>query len=154
MPGFDDFWRAHPANKGIEYPCGDGSPEGRHFDHQCCISMGVAITDAGVPLTSYKGVCCWYGHGRTHPLQAEQLKYWLNSSHAYFCGTADIAQRARSLPLSAYAYYGRTGIVLFRNFWGPGSQGDHIDLWNGATMTHGEEEYFVRSQEVWFWDIA
>ncbi|HVK54554.1 MAG TPA: T6SS effector amidase Tae4 family protein [Burkholderiales bacterium] len=28
-----------------------------------------------------------------------------------------------------------TGIIFFQNYWGPGNQGDHIDLWNGARLT-------------------
>ncbi|WP_074687063.1 T6SS effector amidase Tae4 family protein [Paracidovorax citrulli] len=31
--------------------------------------------------------------------------------------------------------HGRTGILFFRNYWGPGRQGDHIDLWNGSRVT-------------------
>ena len=39
------------------------------------------------------------------------------------------------------------------NFWGPGNQGDHIDLWNGSSQAYGTDEYFYRAQEVWFWDM-
>ena len=47
-----------------------------------------------------------------------------------------------------------TGIVACRNFWGQGNQGDHIDVWDGAQMAHGDPSYMDRSEEVVFWTIA
>ena len=48
----------------------------------------------------------------------------------------------------------KTGIVFFRNSWGRGNQGDHIDLWDGSRVRKGGLDYFERSQEVWFWPIS
>lgn len=67
---------------------------------------------------------------------------------------------------------GKTGIVLFQNYWGPGSQGDHIDLWNCSRLTdwftwvriharigsvgvHSITPLtdFEKSQSVWFWAL-
>jgi hypothetical protein len=68
-------------------------------------------------------------------------------------GKVEESKRTANGVPSAGRYSGRTGIVFFRNFWGPGSQGDHIDLWNGNRMTHGEVTYFRRAQSVWFWPV-
>ena len=45
------------------------------------------------------------------------------------------------------------GIVAFRNFHGQNNQGDHIDLWNGTAMAHGNNDYFERSEEIWYWAL-
>jgi hypothetical protein len=82
------------------------------------------------------------------------MKLWLNEV-ADFVGQAEIARRGKhGSKVSLQPYRGRQAIVMFRNFWGPGNQGDHIDLWDGVRMTHGDPGYFSRSQEVWFWDLS
>jgi hypothetical protein len=81
------------------------------------------------------------------------MKLWLNSPSVTFVDVAEIAKRPRHGSLSFHAYLGRTGIVMLRNFWGPHHQGDHIDLWNGEELAHGELNYFSRSEEVWFWEL-
>jgi hypothetical protein len=43
---------------------------------------------------------------------------------------------------------------MWRNFWGTGNQGDHIDLWNGEEIAHGTLDFFIRSEEVWFWALG
>lgn len=51
-------------------------------------------------------------------------------------------------------FLGRHGLMFCRNFWGPGNQGDHIDLWNRDHLKSGDSSYIIRSEEVWFWEIA
>lgn len=55
--------------------------------------------------------------------------------------------------VTAADYMGRTGLVFFRNFWGEGNQGDHIDLWDGDELRAGAPDYFERSEQVWFWPL-
>jgi Type VI secretion system (T6SS), amidase effector protein 4 len=149
MITFDVLWDNHPwLRDGIERPCSGG------FDNQCAIRLGVTLTRAGVSLASYRGASCWFGHGRQHPLRAEELKLWLNGPGADFAGTAKIARRSTRGPVAHHSYLGRTGIMLWRNFWGRGNQGDHIDLWNGEQIAHGTLDFFTRSEEVWFWEMA
>src|SRR5690349_2878780 len=50
-------------------------------------------------------------------------------------------------------FLGRRGLIFCRNFWGPGNQGDHIDLWNKGHMKTGYPSYIARSEETWFWEI-
>jgi hypothetical protein len=125
-----------------------------NFDNQCVIRMGVAMTGAGLSLASYRGAFCWHGHGRKHPLRVEQFKLWLDSSDATFTPATEKYKRDRRGRQSSYhSFLGRTGIVVFRNFWGANNTGDHVDLWDGTDVAHGDRDYFERSQEIWFWPI-
>jgi hypothetical protein len=153
MLDFASLWQNHPANGDppeLE-PCKDS--EGvSHFENQCAIRMSVCLVRSGVRLDSFRGAFCWFGHHREHALRAEEVAAWLDSPLADFVPSADIAKSSAG-PISSSLYAGRRGIVLFRNFWGTGQQGDHIDLWDGEKMSHGNGDYFERSQEVWFWDL-
>ena len=152
---FDLLWSNHPARKEPQVlaPCANASGESL-FENQCAIRMGVCFTRTGLGVESYRGVFCWHGHGRQHPLRAEEMARWLHDT-APFVDEAVIAKRdRRGRPVTHHDYLGQTGIVFFRNFYGRGNQGDHIDLWNGAKMTSGKPDYFSRSQEVWFWELS
>ncbi len=144
---FEQLWAAHPAHNFVESPCCDnsGTP---HFENQCSIKMGVTLQHAGVDFSSYpKSKCCWFGHSEKHALRAEELAAWLKNRPDVF------GKVVRTKHTSADAFSGKQGIVLCRNFWGKGMQGDHLDLWNGEEFADGEPDYFERSQEVWFWEI-
>ncbi len=80
---------------------------------------------------------------------------WLNTRDASFVGSAVISKRSkRGVQKSASDFAGKSGIVVCRNFWGTGNQGDHIDLWDGETLAHGAADYFNKSQEIWFWSLS
>ena len=51
---------------------------------------------AGVPLNGYQGAFCWFKHGRLHPIRAEELAGWLNST-CPVVGEAEVARIARYL---------------------------------------------------------
>ena len=151
---FDQFWSNHPALQTLPEiePCSTNGKS--NHTNQCAIRLGVALTSSGISLASYRGVFCWSGHGRTHPLRVEQLKLWLNSRDASVVPYAEISKRDKQgRQQSSTAYSERRGIVACINFWGRGNQGDHIDLWDGSTMAHGGLDYFERSEEIWFWEM-
>jgi hypothetical protein len=154
-PTFDTLWGNHPAHEtppNIE-PCKDKHGKSA-FANQCTIRLGVCFSRSGISLATYPGAFCWHGHGREHPLRVEEMKNWLNSSDAGFVGRAEISRRDSAGRQKTHAdYVGRKGIAAFRNFWGSGNQGDHIDLWNGSQIAHGDNDYFERSEEVWFWPL-
>jgi hypothetical protein len=81
------------------------------------------------------------------------LVKWLLSPHS-FLRSVDIAESSGGRQRTYNAYMGMKGVVFFKNFWGPGNQGDHIDLWSGYRLAGGEDDYFQRSQEIWFWELA
>lgn len=149
MPvNFNDLWNAYPADNS---PC-QNSAGAPNFDNQCAIRMGLCLIGAGVNLSSCRAVRCWHGHGRLHILRAQELADWLTERQARReFGAVEIRSRA-----TYTVYHGRNGIAFFRNFYGSGNQGDHIDLWEGSTGTllTGARDYFSRSQEVWFWHIV
>jgi len=153
---FADLWRNHPSNDSPpeNAPCrkSDGSPA---FSNECCIRLGECLTRSGIDLSPFRGACCWYGHGKRHPLRVEEFKYYIDSEHASFAPYyAEKYIRTRAgHQVTYHRFLRRTGIVAFRNFWGRGDQGDHIDLWNGSRIAHGGLDYFVRSEQVWFWYI-
>ncbi len=151
---FDRLWSNHPAmqNPVVIEPCTTKGVS--NYDNQCAIRFGVCLANSGISLASFRGACCWHRHGRTHFLRAEELMQWLNTKDANFVGYADISKRDKNgKQKSSTDYKGRRGIVVCRNFWGPGNQGDHIDLWNGMRMAHGADQYFASSQEIWFWEM-
>ena len=145
---FTDLWAAHPANRGIESPClsASGVP---NFENQCAIKLGLTLQRAGVSFAAYpKAKCCWFGHTEKHVLRAEELANWLKNRPALF-GAVQRFQHTTDA-----AFLGKSGIVMCKNFWGSGLQGDHIDLWDGAQFADGSNDYFRRSQEIWFWQVA
>lgn len=154
MLSFETLWKNHPANRRSRNidPCKtNGQP---NFNNQCAIRMGVALTSSGIKIDGYDGVFCWHGHSRRHPLRVEELIKWLSSSHATFINSRpEISKIVNGVQKNSDDYIGRTGIVAFRNFWGAGNQGDHIDLWNGNAIAYGSNDYFERSEEIWFWEM-
>ena len=154
-PTFADLWANHPSNATPP----DGTPcrtnGASNFTNQCVIRFGLSLVRSGISLDSYPGAFCWHGHGRQHPLRVEEMKLWLNSTAAGFVGQAEISRRdATGTQRTSADYADRTGLAVFRNFYGPGNQGDHVDLWNGNRLGGGNNSYFERSEEIWFWPYA
>lgn len=151
MLDFKTLWISHPANQGIRSPC---STDGvSNFDNQCAVRMSECFSNAGVSTDTFKGQRCYPGHGhnQSHILRAEELAKWITTVPEVFGNVQ------KNDPSPATAYNGRTGIVFFLNFWGRGNQGDHIDLWNGKTLTEGgNSDYFQATAPsgLWFWDVA
>ncbi len=145
---FDKLWETHPARKGDIYPCSEPSGD-PHFANQCAIRMAVCLSASGVDFTKEKLAHCWqHATKDAHVLRAQELAIWMAATPAIF-GTVE-----KKKSVTSSDYKDRKGLVFFMNFWGPGNQGDHIDLWNNSAMTRGDPEYFSLSYEVWFWDIV
>ncbi len=142
---FSNLWESHPSVRGEHSPCSraDGTP---NFENQCAIRMGVALKDGGFPLGGFRGARCWYGH--RHILRAQELANWLKTQ-VPLLGKVEVKSKA-----TADDFAGRTGVIFFRDFWGPGNQGDHIDLWDGTAMAKGSDDFFTRAKDVWFWEVA
>lgn len=153
MIDFQTLWNNHPIIKDKEE-----SPCSLPFDNQCAIRMGIALLRSGVKVTNVKK--CWSHPGEGHILLAEQLANRLQY-HVSDVGTAN----KRKLPevISVDDYKSKKGIVFFKDFWARTKweekderrfTGDHIDLWDGTQQTHGGDDYFSRSKQVWFWELA
>lgn len=139
MPLLD--WRAvwdnHPYP---ERPCDDS------FQNQCAIRMGEALRGAEVPLSTFDGSDCWFGHNPRHILRAEELANWLATREDL------VGEVSKRRDTTFNDYMGRPGIVFIKDGW-PGG-GDHIDIWDGERLRGGLLEWFELGWEVWFWDLS
>lgn len=153
---FADLWKNHPANASpaVIQPCRarDGSPG---FDNQCVIRLGETLVASGASLASFGGAFCWHGHGKHHPLRVEEFMVWLDSKKVNFLPTKakKFKKDRKGNQVDYNSFLKQTGIVAFKNFWGRGNNGDHIDLWDGSVVAHGDRDYFQRSEEIWFWAV-
>lgn len=148
---FKDLWKNHPSNNDDLNPCldDDNYP---NFENQCAIRMGVALKRSNFSMSGYTGQRCWH-HPKNccHTLRVEELlKYLLRKLPS---DTMIVRDRKGGELINADDFEGKTGIIIFQNFWGSWNQGDHIDVWNGEEMTHGDIDYFERSEKVLFWEI-
>lgn len=162
MPQFETLWDNHPCNKEEKYPCKDknGKPS---FENQCAIRMGVCLERSGVNLKSFSGERCWHNHNPKHILRAEDLAEWLKFYKHQF-GTLNLYKGIGAYRDALEYMKLKKGIVFFRNFWGPGNQGDHIDLWKWLYTTKELQSIigalipslasYDKSQEVWFWEMT
>jgi len=146
-PTFYTLVKNFPAfgNEPNLYPCSNNEKK-PYFDNQCAIRMGEDFRSSGVDLSSFTGEKCWFKeHDYQHILRAEELANWMKNAPLWF---GEMKKIINSAEIAS-----KTGIVFFKDFWGPGNTGDHIDLWNGKNTATGSNTSFTRSKEVWFWEI-
>lgn len=167
MANFITLWNHHPVVKGEKYLL-----DNKVYTDQCAINVGAAMMRSGYDFKGYPGVKSWQKEGPKYPIRAQELADWL-------------ATAAGKMPFKAARYKGKeikdkakgedvfdtlsnkTGIIFLQNYWGPGRQGDHIDLWNGSRMTarsswfrvatgiswEGQWTDYLQAESVWFWAI-
>ena len=147
MASFQQLWTNHPANgtPPDTQPC-----KNKHgtaaYENQCAIRMGLALQGAGIRTSSVPGARCWHGHGRSHILRVRNLVPWIDAKNS----TIGCKEKVVHTGVSHKDFTGKKGLVYFQNFYGRNNQGDHIDLWNGTKIAHGDLDFFERSEEVWF----
>lgn len=154
MSLFQKLWQHHPTG---EFPCStDGK---KNFENQCAIRMGACLAKAGIDTADWPVRRCWqHKKEEAHVLAAEELAHALcriivpgMKKVEKFSGKEDFDKIKR-----------RQGIVLFKNFYGPGMQGDHIDLWNGWRLSSLASLISVYTPwgskyhkgEIWFWEVV
>lgn len=157
MPAFTTLWNNHPNIKG-DTPVLDKQV----YENQCAINMSAALLRSGVNMNSFHGVRSWEKDKPKYAIRAQELADWL-------------AKQAPNLHAGFSKHSGKEvfdkigkkqGMIFFQNYWGPGMQGDHIDLWNGVRLTTlsswprihlhlsgGGWSDFRKSQSVWFWEL-
>jgi len=149
---FGTLWSNHP---GDDDPCNVPGLAG-----QCAVKMGVMFQDSGVSLAGVVGHKCW-GAGadhRNHFLDPNDIGRWLSGKQLPYIWTAGNLAPEPMPGIAARAFVdGKTGIVMFLDFWNVGKAApflDHIDIWNKTQQKHGAETYFLRSREIQFWQIS
>jgi hypothetical protein len=167
MPSFAVLWHNHPNVKG-DAPLLDK----RVYANQCAINVSAALMRSGVDLGSFPGARAWQKDKPKYALRAQELANWFAAGGARLgvkTGRMD-AKEAFGRVEGKKGMMGRTGMVFVQDYWGPGDQGDHIDLWNGSRMTDrmtwarihirvgdrglhdlGFGSDFEKARSVWFW---
>jgi hypothetical protein len=163
MPEFLTLWNNHPTIKG-DAPLLDQ----KAYENQCAINVSAAWMRSGLKFTGYTGVLSWEKDKPKYPIRAQELADWFSTPHS-------------NLPFKVQKFKGEEvfekiklekGIIFFQNYWGAGSQGDHIDLWNGVRLTDwrtwarihfrigsyglhnlGAGSDFKKAASAWFWKL-
>ena len=166
MLRFQTLWRNHPLNVSERYPCRmAGLPT---YRNQCAIRTSVALKAAGLTYAQMpRGMAMCRAHPKEemHYIRAEELGKALNMLNIAGLPKAEILRNPKTY---YHDLFGRTGIVLFRNYWFRKGEkkfptGDHIDLWNGSRTSSGwlmswffwAGYYggYEKSSEIWFWEV-
>lgn len=168
MP-FVTLWENHPNVTG-EPPLLDKTV----YENQCAINLSAALMRSGVDMKSFSGTWSWEKNKPKYAIRAQELADWLASGAARLPSRLEKfeAKEAFGRIKDKRGMTGRTGIVFFKNYWGTGAQGDHIDLWNGSRLTDwrtwarinirigdfglhnlGAGSDFQKAQSVWFWAV-
>lgn len=166
---FEDLWKNHP------HVTGEGSVlDERTYENQCAINVAAALIRAGVSIESFKGARSWQKDKPKYPIRAQELANWLAEPPKgipfppwKFTGERIYNPRTKETVYDQAPVKSGTGILFYQNYWGPGLQGDHIDLWNGSRLTDttswlrirfhvvvpGMWSDFLKSSSIWFWSI-
>lgn len=151
---FETLWKNHPTIDG-------SSPvlDRETYANQCAIALSAALLKSGVSLSSFKGVKSWEQGKPEYAIRAQELADWLVSNKSRF----GLSVTKHSGNDAFEAMSGKKGIVFIQNYYGPGNQGDHIDLWNGSRMTDWTSYFRVNwsfrqsnlysAQSVWFMEM-
>jgi hypothetical protein len=158
MPNFQTIWNNHPNIKG-DTPLLDR----KVYANQCAINLSAALIRSDIPLNGFHGALSWQNGRPKYAIRAQELANWLKTPFPNF------SKKFMRLSPKDFStdLHGQRGIIFFQNYWGPGSQGDHIDLWNGSRLTHirslaqiylrvgsfGLGSDYRDAELIWFWAI-
>lgn len=158
MPSFQQLWNSHPSIKG-DAPLLDTN----QYPNQCAVNVYAALQRSGMNMNTFTGQLSWQKDKLKYAIRAQELANWLaqpgilRDANVEKFGGKDVFDNIKN----------RRGIIFFQNYWGPGHQGDHIDLWNGNQLTdwtswvrihlyiswEGRFSNFRNSESVWFWAV-
>lgn len=154
---FSTLWSNHPNVKG-DAPLLDA----KDYPNQCAVNLWAALTRSGVDVTGFHGTFSWQKDKPKYAIRAQEVADWLASPRSHM-------PRVQKFKGSEVfdKIKGKTGIIFFQNYWGPGAQGDHIDLWNGSRLStltswlriqlgisvEGVWSDYEKAEAVWFWPL-
>jgi Type VI secretion system (T6SS), amidase effector protein 4 len=107
------------------------------YQNQCAINLSACLIRSGVDMRSFRGQWSWQKDKPKYAIRAQELADWLWMNSALIPSRLERLAGAEVFgdAEGKKGIKNRTGIVFFQNYWGPGAQGDHIDLWNGSRLT-------------------
>lgn len=132
MPSFTKLWANHPNVKG-ENPLLDK----RVYQNQCAINLYAALERSGVNFKAFRGQLSWQKDKPKYAIRAQELANWLASPFGKSGGVGMPEVQKFSGKEVFEKIRGKRGIIFFQNYYGPGNQGDHIDLWDGRDSHTG-----------------
>lgn len=140
---FSVLWASYPSRHPYVDPKTGKPPKG--YENQCAIRVSKAIHGAGVEMKSFKGASVQLD-GLKAAIGATQLADWLKLQP--FCGLPSEPENVTGKDWES-KIKSRSGIIYFENYWHrPGetttASGDHIDLWNGSSLTPNAVNYLRR----------
>lgn len=164
MPPFIKLWSNHPHVKGEPLLL-----DKKVYENQCAINLSAALLRSGVNMKSYTGTWSWQTGKPKYAIRAQELAEWLASPVS---GVPAKVEKYSGKEVfgeieGKKGIKGRSGIIFFRDYWGTGAQGDHIDLWNGFRLTDmlswvriyarigsvGLGTDYRKAQSAWFWPL-
>ena len=133
------------------------------------INLSVALIRSGVDMRTFPGQWSWQKDKPKYAIRAQELANWLATPASHLHSNVEklSANEVFDHTAGKRGIQGRTGIVFFQHYWGPGANGDHIDLWNGSRLTDllswvriharigsfGIGTDYRKAKSVWFFPI-
>lgn len=154
MVTFQTLWNNHPTTKGDA-----ALLDVKAYPNQCAVRMHAWLERSGFDLKTFRGLRSWQKGKPGYALRAQELADWLASPFSKLPPVEKYRGQEVFQKIGA-----KTGIIFFQNYWGPGNQGDHVDLYNGSRLTDwrswvrlrfrivipGVWEDLEKAQGVWF----
>lgn len=131
MSFFKILWSNYPTDD----PCGAKDESGAIlFKNQCAIRLSYTLNKSGAPLNSFpKNRKCWVHKSENEVLAAKELADWLDR------GIYPRINKSISITGKDWRSHvvNKKGIICFEDYYPArgGSGGDHIDLWDGSSLT-------------------
>ncbi|WCM86543.1 type VI secretion system amidase effector protein Tae4 [Acidovorax sp. NCPPB 3576] len=161
MPTFSQLWANHPIING-DAPLLDKGV----YANQCAINVSAALLNSGVSMRSFRGAWSWQKNKPKYAIRAEELASWLASGAAPLPAT--LTKYSDEEVKNVFdKIANKQGIIFFKDYYGPGMSGDHIDFYNGSRLTErtswlrihtgisisGFWSDFTKSKAVWLWEL-
>lgn len=131
MSFFKILWSNYPSDD----PCDAKDENGDVlFKNQCAIRLSYCLNKSGVPLSAFpKHRKCWVHKSANEVLAAKELADWLDR------GIYPRIKKSISVTGKDWRdkVLDKKGIICFEDYYPArnGSGGDHIDLWDGNSLT-------------------
>lgn len=129
------YFHTLKLNYPLSDPCDAKNEKGELlFKNQYAIRLGYAMGRTGVHFVGYpSGRKCWVHKNQHHILAAKELADWIDR------GAIPKIQKSKIVTGENWRdkVLDKTGIICFEDYYAAsdGSGGDHIDLWDGSSLT-------------------
>ena len=129
------YFQTLRSNYPWDDPCDAKNEKGELlFKNQCAIKLSYAMSKTGTKFVGYpSGRKCWVHKSQNHILAAKELADWIDR------GAVPQIQKSKDITGESWRnkVLGKKGIICFEDYYAASdsSGGDHIDLWDGDSLT-------------------